>query len=50
MNNEQVQKFKSLTSIVFLPMMIVAGTLFAIQIALSPNSQVAGIVIERPIY
>ena len=39
MNNEKVLKFKSLTSVVFLPMMIVVGTLFAIQIALSPNSQ-----------
>ena len=46
MNNEQVQKLKSLTSIVFLPMMIVAGTLFAIQIALSPNSQVAFAQVE----
>lgn len=46
MNSEKVQKFKSLTSIVILPMMIAAGTLFAIQIALSPNSQVAFAQVE----
>ena len=46
MNNEKVQKFKSLTSFVFLPMIIVVGTLFAIQIALSPNSQVVFAQVE----
>ena len=46
MNNEKVQKFKSLTSFVFLPIIIVVGTLFAIQIALSPNSQVVFAQVE----
>lgn len=39
MNNKKVEKFKSSTLIVFLPMIIVAGTLFTIQITLSPISQ-----------
>lgn len=39
MNIEKVQKFKSITSIVFLPLILIAGTLFALQMALSPNSQ-----------
>lgn len=39
MNNKKVEKFKSSTLIVFLPMMIVAGTLFTMQIALSSISQ-----------
>ena len=39
MNNERVKKIKSLTSNVFLPMMIGVATLFAIQIVMSPNSQ-----------
>ena len=41
MNNKKAQELKNLTSIVFLPMIIVTGTLFALQIALSPNSQMA---------